>query len=253
MTSFDDFLSLLDGIIQAPPPFYRANIRGVTINEPISAPLCLTLDLASNTSAACDLFNQPSFNAALKVLLNSWGDWLKTSASSDTLADQWFSEDGLAMLESGLGQLTFDETYKLELGPPQRYTSWDSFFTREFKDTSVRPIATDPNTPFLYNACESTVSRTATNVQLNDTFWLKAQNYPLHDILGGNDSKSLAPEYASQLAGGSAYQAFLSPADYHRWHSPIKGNILASRVFDGTYYAALLDDGAPPYDHPRAG
>ena len=100
MTSFDDFLSLLDGIIQAPPPFYRANIRGVTINEPISAPLCLTLDLASNTSAACDLFNQPSFNAALKVLPNSRGGCLKRSDCRNPLAEERFSEVGLTVLES---------------------------------------------------------------------------------------------------------------------------------------------------------
>ena len=249
MASWDDFLTLLDGIVEAAPQFYKANIRGVTIGEPIGVPLYLILDLVSNTSAAYTLLNQPTFNDALKKLLDSWGDWLKKEyVSNDTLASQWFTEEGLAVLESGLGKLTFDETYKLELDPPTRYKSWDSFFTREFKDPSVRPIVTDPNgkIPFLYNACESTVLRTAQNIQLNDTFWLKTQNYSLFDILGGEDG-GLA-QYAPQLVGGSVYQAFLSPQDYHCWHSPIKGNIEAARTFDGTYYAVLPDDGAPPYD-----
>ena len=249
MKTWDDFLFILDGIVRSAPQFYKANIRGVTIGEPIGVPLYLILDLISNTSAAYTLFNQPTFNDALKVLLDSWGDYLKTDASNYTLADQWFSEQGLAVLQSGLGTLSFDETYKTELPAPTRYKSWDSFFTREFKDASIRPILTDPNPnpiPFLYNACESTVLRTAKNIQLNDTFWLKAQNYSLYDILGGDGGGF--EQYAPRLVGGSVYQAFLSPADYHCWHSPIKGNIQLAKVFPGTYYAVLPDDGAPPYD-----
>jgi len=249
VTSWEEFLTLLDGIVEAAPQFYKANIRGVTIGEPIGVPLYLILDLVSNTSAAYTLLNQLSFNLALKKLLDSWGAWLKLDGiSNDTLADQWFSTEGLVVLESGLGRLTFDETYKLELPKPTRYKSWDSFFTREFKDPSVRPIVPDPNgkIPFLYNACESTVLRTARNIQLNDTFWLKTQNYSLYDILGGDGGGF--EKYAPQLVGGSVYQAFLSPQDYHRWHSPIKGVIEAAKTFDGTYYAVLPDDGAPPYD-----
>jgi len=197
------------------------------------------------------LFNQSTFNDALRVLLNHWGAWLKLdNVSNYTLADQWFSDQGLAVLESGLGKLTFDETYILELPPPTRYKSWDSFFTREFKDPSVvRPIHHDPDPdpiPFLYNACESTVLRTTKNIQLNDTFWLKTQNYSLYDILGGGGGGF--EKYAPQLVGGSVYQAFLSPQDYHRWHSPVHGTIELAKVFPGTYYAVLPDDGAPPYD-----
>jgi hypothetical protein len=29
--------------------------------------------------------------------------------------------------------------------------------------------------------------------------------------------------YAEKFVGGTVYQAFLSRADYHRWHSPVKG------------------------------
>jgi phosphatidylserine decarboxylase len=254
VTSWEEFLTLLDGIVRSAPQFYKANIRGVTIGEPIGVPLYLILDLVSNTTAAYTLFNQPTFNAALKLLLNGWAVFLKTPGSGYTLADQWFSPQGLVVLESGLGRLTFDETYKLELEPPRRYNSWDSFFTREFKDPSVRPIVKDPEgkIPFLYNACESTVLRTARNIQLNDTFWLKTQNYSLYDILGGAGGG--LEQYAPQLVGGSVYQAFLSPQDYHRWHSPIKGIIEAAKTFDGTYYAVLPDDGAPPLRHrPRTG
>lgn len=209
-------------------------------------PLYLLLDLLSNTSAAYTLFTQESFNIALKDLLNSWGEYLKTDASNSTLPS-WFSPEGLVVLESGLGKLSFADTYITEIAAPKYYRSWDSFFTRLLKD-GVRPVVTDPNRLFLYNACECTVLRTASNVQVHDTFWLKSQSYSLYDALGGDDEHSLAPEYAGRLVGASVYQAFLSPQDYHRWHSPIKGKVVKSYVFPGTYYAVLPDDGAPEYD-----
>jgi len=246
IADFSDFLYLLDDIVEASPQFYKANIGGETIGEPIGVPLYLIMDLLSNTSAAYTLFTQESFNTALKDLLNSWGKYLTTAASNSTLTS-WFSPEGMAVLQSGLGNLTFDQTYVTELQPPTRYRSWDSFFTRQLK-AGVRPVVTDPNRFFIYNACECTVLRTASNVQLHDTFWLKSQNYSLYDALGGDDPNSLAPDFAERLVGGSIYQAFLSPQDYHRWHSPIKGRVVKRHVFPGTYYAVLPDSGAPEYD-----
>jgi len=255
---WEGFLNLLDGIVESPPPFYKAELDGVTIGEPIGVPLYLILDLVSNTSAAYTLFTEKSFNQALRDLLNSWGTYLKTGKSNVLLTREfWFSEQGLAVLESGLGKWSFWQTYKIDItdkpdGP--FYNSWDSFFIREFKDQNpdggdVRPIQRASGGRFFVNsACESTVLRTAKNARLHDTFWLKEQNYSIYDMLGGTQEHSLAPKYAKQFEGASIYQAFLSPADYHRWHSPVKGNIKASHVFPGTYYAVLPDNGAPPYD-----
>jgi len=256
--NWDGFLSLLDTIVESPPPFFKTtNEDGVTIGEPIGVPLYLILDLVSNTSAAYTLLTEQSFNDALKNLLNAWGGYLKTLPSAGTLTSEgWFSEPGLAVLESGLGKWTFDQTYVTDdpQNPAARtFNSWDSFFTREFKPKNpdggdMRPIQPSTATRiFVNNACESTVLRFATNVQIHDTFWLKEQNYSIYDMLGGRQPGSLAP-LAKGFDGGAVYQAFLSPQDYHRWHSPIKGKIVASNTYSGTYYAALPDNGAPPYD-----
>ena len=246
MKTWDDFLSLLDGIVESPPPFYKAERNDVTIGEPIGVPLYLILDLVSNTSAAYALFTDPTFNKPLRDLLDSWGKYLTTKSSSALLTDEyWFSKEGLAVLEAGLGKLTFWETYEVDNPNPPGpyYNSWDRFFTREFKDNALRPV--QPG--FVTNACECTVLRTAKDIQINDTFWLKEQNYSIYDILGGGEEGSLA-KYADYFEGGSVYQAFLSPADYHRWHSPVKGKVVESKLLEGTYYAVLPDDGAPPYD-----
>jgi len=55
--------------------------------------------------------------------------------------------------------------------------------------------------------------------------------YSLLDIFGGKD-------YIVDLfAGGQLYQDFLSATRYHRWKSPIDGELVASWVEPGTYFA----------------
>jgi len=60
--------------------------------------------------------------------------------------------------------------------------------------------------------------------------------YPLHDIFATEDDA-----HATQFINGTVYQAFLSPQDYHRWDSPVKGAIVDARVVDGSYYAVFVE------------
>jgi len=60
-------------------------------------------------------------------------------------------------------------------------------------------------------------------------------------------------EQAKIFEGGTVYQAFLSPQDYHRWHCPVDGTIVRTELVPGTYYAVIPDSGAPDGDpdlHP---
>ena len=254
METWDGFLNLLDTIVDSPPRFYQTkNEDDITIGEPIGIPVYLILDLVANTSAAFTLFQDRDFNKAIKDLLCAFGGYLKDPKkdSNANLDDNeeagWFSPACLAVLEAGLGKLSFEETYKIKPTGTKKYPTWDSFFTREFLNETVRPVQSSPTRIFVNSACESTVLRFATNVQIHDNFWVKEQNYSLYDMLGGEEPGSLAP-LAKGFEGGSVYQAFLGPQDYHRWHSPVKGKIVASKLFDGTYYAVLPDSGAPSYD-----
>ena len=256
-------MNKVDKIVVAPPKFYKAKVDGhTTVGEPIGLPLYLIFDLISNTSAAYTLLTRPDVNEALRALLQGWGKYLEGPGSNATLnKDGWFSVEGLHLLEAGLGGLTFEQTYfSDDEHDPFKYNSWDTFFTRrlkpEYKDAQgithkVRPIPPQPSGPgapfYLYNPCESTTLRTAMNVQLHDTFWLKSQKYSLFDMLGGYRYPELS-KFATDLKGGSVMQAFLAPQDYHRFHSPIVGKVLKSGVIEGTYYAVLPDEGAPEYD-----
>lgn len=93
----------------------------------------------------------------------------------------------------------------------------------------------------VLNACESAPFRVAKNVNLTDRFWIKQQPYSVENILDFD-------EKANGFAGGTIYQAFLSGLSYHRWHSPVSGTVVKTKVVSGTYYlenfANGFDDGS---------
>ncbi|KAG2064752.1 phosphatidylserine decarboxylase [Suillus decipiens] len=261
VTSFEHLLSLLDCIIVTAPKYELAkDSHGNVIGEPIGVPIYLIFDLLSNTAAAYDLFRMKEFNRALKALLDNWGKFLSQPGSDSTLNttdEGWFGTAGISSLQTHLGEYTFEQTFKCPdaTADNRGFTSWDAFFTRTLHD-GVRPIITHhislpgPALPgphaqaaakqgtLIYSACESTVLRIARNVKKHDQFWLKGQPYSLYDMFNRNN------ECAKMFEGGTVYQTFLSPLDYHRWHSPIKGIIRDIVTVEGTYYAVLPDTGA---------
>ena len=237
----------LDKIVGGPPKFYKAKIGDDTIvGDPIGVPVFFIFDLISNTPAGYRMLGRNDVNAALKALLTEWGKYLESGASNTTLTDKeggWFSDPALAFLESGLGDLCFDDTFVTELEKPQRYKTWDSFFTRKFKQKRpdgkpMRPInpqrAGQPF--FIYNPCESTILCSASDIRNCDTFWIKGQSYSLYEMLGGDEYRELS-NYAKDMEGGAILLSYLDPQDYHRWHSPVVGTVLAAKILDGSFYA----------------
>ena len=110
---------------------------------------------------------------------------------------------------------------------------WPAFLT-VFLRAVARPIS-KPNDPSCIVApCEGAVYRTATGVNIKDKFWLKGQPYSIEHMLGESP-------FSSDFAGGSIFQAFLSPYNYHRWHSPVDGTIKFIQPIKGSYYAAIPD------------
>lgn len=235
---------MLDKIVVAPPECrISRDEHGNRLWGPVGVPIALLLDLLGNTSAGHDLFRKPAFNAALKLLLDSWGRYLVTKDSAKSLTDGeggWFSKDALQDLESA-DRGKFEETYVCPdpSAVSRGYSSWDAFFTREVQ-ASARPLEAPNDKSVIHNACESTPYCVTYDVKYRDQFWLKNTTYSLYDMLNRD------VELAKQFVGGTVYQAFLSPLDYHRWRSPVDGVIEKVDIVPGTYYAVLPDTGALP-------
>ena len=55
-------------------------------------------------------------------------------------------------------------------------------------------------------------------------------------------------ESANKFVGGTVFQTYLSPRDYHRWHSPVKGTVEKVVQVQGTYYSvySTIDNDPAP-------
>jgi len=145
----------------------------------------------------------------------------------------WFGRDAKAAMPYFVKDFICDTNL-----PYYGFSSWDDFFTRQFRE-GRRPVASPDDDAVIANACESAPYRIANDVKLVDMFWIKAQPYSLQHMM------AMDP-LAEQFAGSTVYQAFLSALSYHRWHSPVSGRIVKTRLIDGSYYAENLYEGFDP-------
>lgn len=227
--NYRQMLRVLNRILTTAPEFNKTGLVGFPINAVINWPM--------GTPAGTSVFLNEKVNRQLKKILNQWAVFLSSSDSCYVLNSDpekgWFGRDAKAAMPD------FVETFICDSSSPYYgFASWDDFFTRKFRD-GLRPVASPDDDAVIANACESAPYRVAKNVKLVDSFWIKAQPYSLQHMM------AMDP-LAGQFAGGTIYQAFLSALSYHRWHSPVSGKIVKTRLLDGSYYAEALSEGFDP-------
>jgi len=202
----------------------------------VGCPINAILDWAMGTRAGFAAFLNDRVNNQLKKLLNEWGVFLKSADSAvvlDSTSSGWLGPSALAKMPH------FAEDFACDPDRPHYgFTSWDDFFTRQFRP-GVRPVASPADPDVVVNACESAPYRVSRNVRRRDRFWIKGQPYSVAHMLANDPWTEL-------FTGGSVYQAFLSAFSYHRWHSPVDGQIVKAHVQDGTYYSETPEEGFDP-------
>jgi phosphatidylserine decarboxylase len=255
--TFEDFLVLLNGIMQTAPEAYQTGAPGnQTAAGMIGFPINALLAWPMATNFGYDVFSNALVNQQLKKILNYWSKFLVTEDSRYVLIENDPSENVIAwlselaqteMMEVAKGALglepnpipvsaTFSDVFQSDPSDPYYgFKSWDDFFTRLFCP-DVRPVTAPDDDSIIVNACESAPLQVATNVALSDQFWLKGQPYSLENMMNFDP---LAP----QFEGGTVYQAFLSALSYHRWHSPVNGRIVKTAIVNGSYYLENLYQG----------
>ncbi|CAH2806513.1 MAG: Phosphatidylserine decarboxylase (EC [uncultured Paraburkholderia sp.] len=222
-------LQLVNAIMTRAPEFNETGLVGFPINA--------IFDWSMATPGGFAAFLNADVNRVLKTVLNEWGCYLASTDSTYVLNTDprtgWFGVDAMKAMPHFVEQFQCDPTK-----PHYGFTSWDDFFTRQFRE-GQRPIAAPNDDNVIVNACESAPYKIAREVKDRDRFWIKAQPYSLSHML---DNDSLT----SAFVGGTVYQAFLSAKSYHRWHSPVSGRIVEARVVDGTYYSETMTEGYDP-------
>ena len=227
--SYGRMLQEMSRIMTQAPEFNQTGLVGFPLNA--------ILDWPMGTHAGASAFLDPKVNRQLKRILDQWAVFLGSPDSRYVLSTDpkhgWFGRDAQKAMP------TFVDDFICSPEQPYHgFASWDDFFTRRFRE-GRRPVAAPDNDAVIANACESAPYNLATNVQLRDEFWIKGQPYSLYHML---DKDPLVP----QFVGGTIYQAFLSALSYHRWHSPVSGTIVKTRLIDGSYYAEALSQGFDP-------
>ncbi|NUT46669.1 MAG: phosphatidylserine decarboxylase family protein [Saccharothrix sp.] len=244
--SFAHMLELIDIVIRTVPKYDKTGLVGFPIN--------VILNWAMGTSAGFAAFLNKDVNRELKPVLDKWAAFLRSSRSKEPMrVGRWLDEDALRAMsdlnDEGTVQTHFLDLFDCKKDEPPYYgfTSWNHFFTRSFRNPREhRPVA--PGDNVVVSACEASPYRVRRNVRLYDNFSVKGQPYSLAHLLdtAHKEEEEPAEDY---FDGGTVYQGFLAALNYHQWHSPVDGMVVACRRIPGSYYsetpAALCDPAAP--------
>jgi phosphatidylserine decarboxylase len=222
--NLEELMQEINNIISNPPFFYNAPRDGL--------PLLKLLTPFRFTNAGFQIFLDDKVNFHLRRILRYWESFLNSPASTISLTtgkNGWFSEEALKKMPNFQNDFICDPSK-----PHWGFISWNDFFTRKLRPYA-RPVAFPNDDNVITNACEAAPFQLKHNIQLVDQFWIKEQPYSLLDIFGGNFNMS------KKFVGGSIYQGFLSPFNFHRWNSPISGIIVDTILIEGGFYSKPSD------------
>ena len=145
----------------------------------VGFPINAILNWIMATNRGCAAFLNEEANGYWRKVLNKWGEFLQSEASTYVLVSEeewgWFGEKAMAAMPNFEKEFVCDPT-KEHYG----YTSWDDFFTRKFRE-GVRPITEGDNV--IANACESSPYNLQHDVKMVDEFQIKKQPYSLKHML----------------------------------------------------------------------
>jgi phosphatidylserine decarboxylase len=113
-----------------------------------------------------------------------------------------------------------------EFDTPESYPTLNALFTRSLR--KERPIAEGRDA--MIAPADSRVTHFG-RIRDGDAWQIKGMAYPLDELLGPHYEKTLEP-----LEGGEFINFYLSPSDYHRYHSPMDLRIVSLTHIPGKLY-----------------
>jgi len=233
----NELLQQLNAVLTVAPPYVPPGHGEATalVGVPFSALLVWTMGTPSGFAA----YRNIKINTMFKELLAVWTGFLDSSDSRYVLN----ASDTGWQCEKAMKQLHMEDYIYHPDEPYWGFSSWNDFFTREVKG-DARPISGKGDSKVIVSPCDSTVYKIGRNAKARSEFWIKSQPYSLADMLNN--------EYVDKFVGGDVWQAFLSPFNYHRWHSPVTGTIRKAYVKEGLYFSQATSEGEDPTDQDHS-
>ena len=174
---------------------------------------------------------------------NAWGAFLDTEESLTEESLQSFKRDTMY-------------NFPLYADNEPTWTTFNQFFYREFNHANpetgispLRPITAPEDNSIVVSPADCTYKEfypidNQGNVLDIDGKPTKVSLKKTHSI--GTVSELLKDsEYSQDFNGGTFVHYFLSPFDYHRFHTPVSGQILEIKAIEGNVYlnVNLTSDG----------
>jgi phosphatidylserine decarboxylase len=121
----------------------------------------------------------------------------------------------------------FIEDFDIDMSVSQKqeFSSFNDFFTRKLKD-DARPI--DISSNVVVSPADGKILAYA-DIS-NSYFIIKGYRFDVSSFLDN-------PDLAQKYHDGALLVIRLAPADYHRFHFPVSGNLSQNRKIEGDYYS----------------
>lgn len=210
-------------------------------NELVGLPFSAFVVGIDPTLSGQTLFRLPMFNEKMGAILHVWHMYLGSPASS------WiFATEGQQWLSPQAKQQYQFEVWQKDSETLPYWKSWNSFFTRQFKDpAALRPVAAPASNEIVTGANDGSLFRWEENVAAHDVFWFKDMPYSVADILSSSlpEQQKVIDQFGlvELFTDGSIFQTYLNPYNFHRWWCPVNGTVLFDPLcVPGAYFNKLV-------------
>lgn len=167
----------------------------------------------AGASPGRDLVLIPEFTAWLAEFMEARGRFMDSPASAAALP-AWLEDPAINLSDY--------------LVPPGGFQSFNHFFTRRIRP-EVRPISGSGDASVLTSPADSTLIPISQQISAKTVFEVKGDRLHLSELLGGSP-------LAERFMGGQAVLCMLGTTDYHHFHAPVGGSVLAAEQLAGLYY-----------------
>ncbi len=157
------------------------------------------------------------------------------SSESQPLVTEWINELGPKQMA------------QFEKENPSDFSSFNDFFIREIKP-SARPVCEKDNNNIIVAPADCVLNMIVDNLVLETPIPVKTVCLSMKELLNNS-------AYAPRFVGGTAVSCILMPNTYHRYQSPVSGQVIESNQdVAGEYFGIkdfpdLLDKGDVGYGY----
>merc|ERR1712107_604789 len=120
--------------------------------------------------------------------------------------------------------------------PTCGFTSFNAWFSRELKDNNLgpnppRPISNKEDDGILTAPADPEINFILSSITMETLLPVKTRNIDVRSLLGNS-------HLAERFNRGTAISCVLMPNNYHRFHAPVTGSLVESRLVEGFFSAS---------------